>query len=220
MAKKLTPAQKAAQTRKSKQELAMKDLGFERTKVKRTRKPMSEEQKAAAVERLRLAREKRGADGSKSVHHSIRDLPEDHFIHWKKVKEWIKECTQELGGKSSYRDSKVAKERMEYVDLKVYIANMKKYLTTGFWGDFRHGANREGRVGTVCVAMAYYNDGRPKRSYGTWYPDISTTWTKELEEEWGRDYDDELVAEKKKLRRSKINNVESEIQLLDNIETD
>ena len=95
--KKLTPAQKAAKTRKANQEKAMQALGFERKKVTRKRKPMTEEQRKAAAERLKLAREKRGHDGSKSVHHSIRDLPEDHFLHWKKVKEWIKECSLSNG---------------------------------------------------------------------------------------------------------------------------
>ena len=57
MAKKLTPAQKAAKTRKANQEKAMQALGFERKKVTRKRKPMTEEQKKAAAERLKLARE-------------------------------------------------------------------------------------------------------------------------------------------------------------------
>lgn len=199
---KLTPAQKAAETRKRKQEQALKDLGFTKKKVTRSkRKPMTEEQKKAAGERLAKARAARGHDGSKSVHHSIRDLPEDDFLHWKKVKEWIKECSSELAGIKSYRLSKVQKERIEYQDLKTYIDNMKRYLNHGHWTDFRYGAQREGRVQRRCIAMAYYDDGRPKRQYGTWYPDIGMTWTQELAEEWGNDYDDDIVRQKK-LERS------------------
>ena len=78
-----------------------------------------------------------------------------------------------------------------------YIDNMKRYLSSGHWGDYRYGAQRESRVTRVSVAMAYDNDGRPKRMYGVWYPDIGAVWTRELEDMWGRDYDDEIVQEKK-----------------------
>ena len=185
--KKLTPAEKARRTRERKKQASLDALGFERKKVKRRRKPMSEEQKKAAVERLAKAREARGADGSKSVHHSIRDLDEDHFLHWKKVKQWVKSCTEELKGMKSYKDSKVSKERAKYQDLEIYISNMKKYLSGGVWSDFRYGEQREGRVQKVCIAMSYYPDGTPKRNYGTWYPDIAQVWTRELEAEFELD---------------------------------
>ena len=61
MAKKLTAAQKARKTREAKNKRALEELGFERGKVKRKRKPMTAEQKKAAVERLAKAREARGA---------------------------------------------------------------------------------------------------------------------------------------------------------------
>ena len=72
MAKKLTASEKASKTREAKKLAGLKELGFERKKVKTKRKPMSEEQKKAAIERLAKAREARGADGSKSVHEDIR----------------------------------------------------------------------------------------------------------------------------------------------------
>ena len=43
----MTKGQKAAETRKRKQDAALKELGFERKKIKRKRKPMTEEQKAS-----------------------------------------------------------------------------------------------------------------------------------------------------------------------------
>ena len=64
----------------------------------------------------------------------------------------------------SYKNSKNAKERSEYIDLNTYITNMKRYLSQGVWLDFRYGEQREGRIQKVCVAMAYYPDGTPKRS--------------------------------------------------------
>jgi len=189
MVKKLTAAEKAKKTREAKKKRALEELGFERKKVKRTRKPMTAEQKKAATERLAKARAARGADGSKSVHKDIRDLPEDHFLHWKKVKQWLKSNQDELKSMRSYKTSKVSKERAEYQDLETYIQNMKKYLSGGVWLDFRYGEQREGRVQKVCHAMAYHPDGTPKRSYNTWYPDIAQVWTRELEAEFARDSD-------------------------------
>jgi hypothetical protein len=117
----------------------------------------------------------------------LRELPEDHFLHWKKVKEWIKSNQDQLKAMRSYKTSKVSKERSEYQDLSTYISNMKRYLQHGVWFDFRYGENREGRIQRVCVTMAYHSDGTPKRSRNVWYPDIMQVWTKELEEEFKRD---------------------------------
>ena len=63
-------------------------------KVRKKRKPMSEEQRVAAAARLEKAREKRKEKnpdyGQSGVSQSLKDLPEDHPRHPKKVKEWIK----------------------------------------------------------------------------------------------------------------------------------
>lgn len=187
----MTKGKKAAETRKKKQQAALEEMGYERKKVKpkRSRKPMSEEQKKAAAERLAKAREARGHTGAKSVHASIRDLPEDHPIHWSKVKQWIKDCETSLKQIKSFKDSSVASERSAYQDLDSYIKGMKTYLTTGHWSDFRFGENRENRVQHSCVAMAYDIDGEPKRTVGVFYPDIMKVWDEELEEAWyGRDH--------------------------------
>ena len=62
-------------------------------KIRRRRKPMTEEQKAAAVERLRKAREaKAAANPTKpaNVCDHVLNLPEDHYLSYVKVKGWIK----------------------------------------------------------------------------------------------------------------------------------
>lgn len=189
----MTKGQKASETRKKKQDAMMKELGFERKKIKRKRKPMTEEQRKAASERLAKAREARGHTGLKTVHHSIRDLEKDHFLHPLKVKEWIKSNELKLRGMNALKNSSKWQERSEYIDLQTYIKNMKSYLSTGHWGDFRYGENKEHRVQKVCLAMAYYPDGTPKRSHGVWYPDIGQVWTKELEETWYGDEDPRVV---------------------------
>jgi hypothetical protein len=198
----MTKGEKAAKTRKKKEQKMLDAMGFERKAptIRRKRKPMSEEQKAAAAERLAKAREARGHDGSASVHESIRDLPEDHSLHWKKVREWIKDNEQALKGMKHLKDSKDWKERSEYLSLQTYIHNMKSYLNNGVWLDFRYGERGEHRVTHYCVAMSYHPNGEPNRSYGTFYPDINQVWTKELEELWyGKDYDARGVVRKDKL---------------------
>ena len=63
-------------------------------KIRKRRKPMTEEQKQAAAARLEKAREARAAKnpdyGQSGIHVSLRDLPEDHPAHPNKVKRWIK----------------------------------------------------------------------------------------------------------------------------------
>ena len=154
--------------------------------VKRKRKPMTEEQRQAAVERLAKAREARGHDGSASVHPSLLDMDEDSPIHWKKVREWMKEIKDELRSKKHQRLSKEPKERQEYYLLDNYLGNLRRYLDNGEWVDMYYGRHREHKIRTVCIAMAYYPDGSPKRSVGTIYPD-SGEYTLEMKE-----YDDRV----------------------------
>ena len=61
-------------------------------KIRKRRKPMTEEQKQAAAARLEKAREARAAKnpdyGQSGIHVSLRDLPEDHPAHPNKVKKY------------------------------------------------------------------------------------------------------------------------------------
>lgn len=149
---------------------------------------MTDAQKEAAVERLRIAREKRGITGAASIHESIRNLPEDSKIHWKKVKQWIKSCEEELRGMREHKKSKDWNLRQEYISLEIYIKNLKTYLSSGVYLDYRFGEKREGRMQEVCLQLAYYPDGQPKRSIGVMYPDIGQIWTREMENEvYGKD---------------------------------
>ena len=63
-------------------------------KVRKARKPMSEEQKVAASERLAKAREakleKNPNYGQTNIHESLRNLPADPQLNPIKVKQWIK----------------------------------------------------------------------------------------------------------------------------------
>ena len=59
-------------------------------KPKKKRKPMTEEQRKAAAERLAVARAKKAPSQNTSIHPSVLALPDDHYLSYKNVKGWIK----------------------------------------------------------------------------------------------------------------------------------
>ena len=172
-------------------------------KIRKRRKPMTEEQKQAAAARLEKAREARAAKnpdyGQSGIHASLRDLPDDHPAHPKKVKRWIK--TQKELAASERRAVKqgVKGAYSRQCTHEGYIRNLVKYLRDGDYVDMFYGEYMEHKVKRKCVAMAYESDGTPKRDVGVWYPDIGT-YTQEMYNE-----DRGIVSEppKKKRKRRK-----------------
>jgi len=165
-------------------------------KKRRPRKPMSEEQKVAASERLAKAREARAAKnpdyGKSSIHESLRNLPDDHQLSPIKVKKWIK--VQQEYAKS---ERAAVRQKIKGADAKLsshegYIRNMQKYLRDGTWVDMFYGDQQQGKIRNRCIRLAYYwygpRKGQPKRDVGTFYPDMGCTYTQEmLEEEYGNE---------------------------------
>ena len=172
-------------------------------KIRKRRKPMTEEQKQAAAARLEKAREARAAKnpdyGQSGIHVSLRDLPEDHPAHPNKVKKWIK-TQKELAAserKSVKQGMKGAYSRQ--CTHEGYVRNLVKYLRDGDYVDDFYGEYMEHKTGRRCIAMAYYPDGTPKRSIGVWYPDIGT-YTQEMYDE-----DHNIVREPPKKKRKRRN---------------
>ena len=170
-------------------------------KIRKRRKPMTEEQKQAAAARLEKAREARAAKnpdyGQSGIHVSLRDLPEDHPAHPNKVKKWIK-TQKELAAaerKSAKQSVKGAYSRQ--CTHEGYVRNLVKYLRDGDYVDDFYGEYMEHKTGRRCIAMAYYPDGTLKRSVGVWYPDIGT-YTQEMYDE-----DHHIVREPPKKKRKK-----------------
>ena len=172
-------------------------------KIRKRRKPMTEEQKQAAAARLEKAREARAAKnpdyGQSGIHASLRDLPDDHPAHPKKVKRWIK--TQKELAASERRAVKqgVKGAYSRQCTHEGYVRNLVKYLRDGDYVDMFYGEYMEHNTKRKCVAMAYESDGTPKRDVGVWYPDIGT-YTQEMYNE-----DRGIVSEppKKKRKRCK-----------------
>jgi hypothetical protein len=81
----------------------------------------------------------------------------------------------------SMKESKESTERAAFQRVEAYVANLESYLRGGTYTDLHFGDGGSKRVTNVCVAMAYYPDGSPKRSVGTFYQDIGT-YTQEMDE--------------------------------------
>ena len=170
-------------------------------KIRKRRKPMTEEQKQAAAARLEKAREARAAKnpdyGQSNIHVSLRDLSDDHPAHPKKVKRWIK--TQKELAASERRAVKqgVKGAYSRQCTHEAYVRNLVKYLRDGDYVDMFYGEYMEHNIKRKCVAMAYESDGTPKRDVGVWYSDIGT-YTQEMYNE-----DRGIVSEPSKKKRKR-----------------
>jgi len=170
--------------RKKKIAVETDNSNWQAPKKRKPRKSMSEEQRVAAAARLEKAREARAEKnpdyGLSGVHESIRDLPDEHPIAPKKVKQWIK--TQKDLAKSA-RGAVRQKIKGSEAQLAIhqgYIKSMQTYLRTGDWIDIFYGEYQQNKIRWRSVAMAYYDDGTPKRTVGTFYPDMGCVYTQEI----------------------------------------
>ena len=157
-------------------------------KVRKKRKPMSEEQRAAASERLAKAREKRAEKnpdyGMSGIHPSVRNLPDGHQLHPSKVKQWIKTQKDLLRSERAAVRQNVKGAIARAASHEGYVRDMQRYLRDGDWiGDF-YGEYEELRIGRRCTAQAYYwygpKKGEPKFDVGTYYPLLGTVYTQEM----------------------------------------
>ena len=156
-------------------------------KVKRTRK-ITEEQREALRERMKLMRAKRAPAEYKNINKRVMSLPDDDTYSFKNIKEWIKHNKQVITALNSQSRGRnvTEKERRTAENLanskKTYVRYMEHYLKTGDWISMFSGQDEEHKVVPRCVAMAYYADGTPKRSVGVFYPDINAVWTNDMNE--------------------------------------
>ena len=165
---------------------ALETLGLSttRTKMKKTRKTrvMTEEQKAAAVERLAKARASKGPSQNKMIDEHVRNLPDDNPLSLVNVRSWIKDNKEMLQSIKSFKVSKDSKERAKYIQIETYVSNLDAYLRSGVYLDFFYGSQMQNKIQHRVTAMAYYKDGTPKRTVGYWYPDVGL-YTQEMQNE-------------------------------------
>ena len=107
---------------------------------------MTPEQREAAAERLRLAREKKGKPQYKNVAKSVLALPDDHYLSYKSVKRWIK-TQQEIARaerKNMVKGVKGAAAKMYAA--QGYINQMNHYIQYGDWCNDFYGEHEEKRI--------------------------------------------------------------------------
>jgi len=147
----------------------------------RKKRTMTPEQKAAAAERLRKAREAKGPAQNLSIAESVRNLPDDDLLSAPNVRKWIKTNKDRLANIKSYRTSNDRKERAEYQRAEIYVSNLQSYLRDGIYKDLFYGEFMEGQIKYRCVVPAYYQEGNMKRTVGVFYKDVGE-WTQEMDE--------------------------------------
>jgi len=151
----------------------------EQKKVRKKRKPMTAEQKAAAVERLANARAARQAANPpqyKNIHPTVLALDEDDPLSFNKVREWIKFNKDVLSSHRSEVRAGLKGSEAKAASISAYLNAMNAYLVGGDWIDSYYGRDREHKMTWYSVSMAYYPDGTPKRTKGVYYPDVGHVW--------------------------------------------
>ncbi len=182
-------------------------------KVRKKRKPMSEEQRQAAAERLEKARNARAAKnpnyGQSGIHESLRDLPDDAPINPKKVKKWIKTQKEFVSAERKNEKAGAKGSTNRRISHEGYIRNMQRYLRDGDWVDLFYGEHQEKRVTRICRAQAYYwygpKKGEPKFDVGVYYPMLGTIYSQDMydAENGVEDADVQKTKKRRKRKRNK-----------------
>ena len=115
-------------------------------KQPKKRKPMTEEQRQAACERLAKARAAKPPAKKSSVHPAVLAKGDEHFLSAKNVQSWIKNQKEQLAEyrASVRREVKGAKAKL--AECEGYIRHLQYYLRHGDYCDDRYGAFQEKRI--------------------------------------------------------------------------
>ena len=121
------------------------------------RRRMTEEQKIAASERLRVAREKRLKENPPkyaNIHSSVLEKGDDHPFSRKKVVQWIKTQKSLLASERHNVRRKVKGAEAKVADHTAYIRHCEWYLRHGDWIDDRYGEYQEKKTKWITVVPA------------------------------------------------------------------
>ena len=127
-------------------------------------------------ERMAEIRAKRKPPKLANVHPSVLELPDDDPFSLVSVRGWIKSNKEKLTGARQEEKSGMKGAIAKVAALDGYVRNMETYIRTGVWNDLFYGEHRNNKIRQSCIAMAYHEDGTPKRSVGVFYSDIGMTW--------------------------------------------
>jgi len=170
--------------------MAKKKIVVKREKLKplKKKRKLSEEAKEKLRVRLEKMRAKKKPADYKNIAKSVLTLPDDDKYSFKSVKQWIKHSKDLVSEYNKTARSRVStpqekqKASTAAEHKKVYIRDLEYYLKSGDFISYFSGQDELTKVIPRCVALAYYEDGTPKRSCGVFYPDINAVWTKEMNE--------------------------------------
>jgi len=121
------------------------------------RRRMTEEQKIAAAERLRIAREKRLRENPPkyaNIHPSVLEKGDDHPFSRKKVVQWIKTQKSLLASERGNVRRKVKGAEAKVADHTAYIRHCEWYLRNGDWIDDRYGEYQEKKTKWITIVPA------------------------------------------------------------------
>lgn len=168
--------------RKRKIDQIREELAAQRGPVKKPRKPrkpMSEEQRAAAAERLAKARAKKMENAQpeyKNIHPDVLAKPDEDALSLKNVRVWIKTQKELLSSARAEERAGVKGAIAKVASIEGYIRNMNNYIANGIWLDLFYGEHAQNRMKSICLVPAYDKDGNIKRTFGTFYNDIGRVW--------------------------------------------
>jgi len=121
------------------------------------RRKLTNEQKQAAAQRLAAARAAKGQPSYSQYNQRVVNLPDDHKLSFKKVREWIKVNKQKV---PALKKAVRLKEKHSISKLAIvegYISNMESYLRNGIWLDLFYGEDQEHSTGWIKRHVPTYN---------------------------------------------------------------
>lgn len=137
--------------------------------------------KSVLLERLEKARAAKAAKAGppKYAMYSeyVVNLPDDDPLSLKTVRGWIKEVQSQITAFRNQWKAGDKKAQAKIAQFQGYKSQLESYLRSGSYISKFQGPNMESKTKYKCLSMAYYEDGRPKRDIGTWYPDVMKEWT-------------------------------------------
>ena len=120
--------------------------GWVAPKVRKKRKPMTEQQRVAAAERLEKARAAKAPAKNDSVCSYILEKGDDYFLSAKKVKVWIKTQKSLAASHKAEMRRDVKGSYSKYHNCVGYIRHMQHYLKHGDWINDYYGEYEEKRI--------------------------------------------------------------------------
>ena len=120
--------------------------GWVAPKVRKKRKPMTEQQRVAAAERLEIARAAKTPAQNQNIHPEVLAKPDEYFLSANKVKSWIKSNKEQLSALRGEVRRDVKGAQAKFHSKQGYIRQMQHYLKHGDWITDFYGEYEEKRI--------------------------------------------------------------------------